>query len=74
MTDPRNAYGFPDIGQHRDNNLGNWLNILKNSAGASFIGYRHTPTKLERAQAYAADVRQRRGMVVRKGFYVDLKP
>jgi hypothetical protein len=50
---------------------------LSSSSGATLVSiagrirYPAPKTKLERAQAYAADVRARRGMVVRKGVYLD---
>jgi hypothetical protein len=66
--EPRNDYGFPYT------STAEWLAVLATAHGVALIGYRATqPTKLERAQAYAADVRARRGMVVRKGYYIDLK-
>lgn len=57
MSDQRNNYGFPDIGQHRDNDLGRFIQY---SDGTAFVDYRRTPTKLERAHAIAAEVRARK--------------
>lgn len=65
MIDRRNDYGFP----RQDPDVAPVLDIV-------IIGFGdrrpRQPTKLERAQDYAADVRARRGMVVRKGVYLDL--
>jgi len=57
----RNDYGFPLLSAEA-------VRILWNQQPMP-----PAPTKLERAQAIAAEVRERRGMVVRKGYYIDLK-
>ncbi|MES2320159.1 MAG: hypothetical protein V4631_22000 [Pseudomonadota bacterium] len=57
MIELRNNYGFPFMTA---------LRALELNRASLKV------TPLQRAQAYAADVRARRGMVVRKGFYVDL--
>ena len=56
MTERRNDYGFPLT------SAADWLNLLAAAhPGASLIGYRtKPPTKLERAQAIAAEVRARK--------------
>lgn len=73
MTETRNDYGFPRfVFEHRTS--GGDLMAIAQQAEAMIIAICGIPrqlTKLERAQAYAADVRARRGMVVRKGVYLD---
>lgn len=56
MSERRNDYGFPLTGATE------WLAALSAAhPGASLIGYRSKPaTKLERAQAIAAEVRARK--------------
>lgn len=78
--EPRNDYGFPawpacTYGTQWTLEEIEELRIARLAAPAPFQFNRipRQPTKLERAQAYAADVRARRGMLVRKGYYVDLK-
>lgn len=72
MSEPRNEYGFPLCEPQTSYEM--FVAMLSRNPGGVFIGYgsKPKPTKLELAQAYAADVRARRGMVVRKGFYLDL--
>lgn len=64
--EPRNDYGFPYT------SAAEWIAAMATAHGGALIGYiTKQPTKLERAQAIAAEVRARRGMVVRKGVYLD---
>lgn len=69
MNDPRNDYGFPLAGLMNGQTEGqanacNFLAMLNSSKGSAFVGYgaanARQPTKLERAQAIAADVRARK--------------
>ncbi len=60
MNEPRNDYGFPLLSAEA-------VRILWNYPAVPLA-----PTPLERAKAIAAEVRARRGMVVRKGVYLDL--
>lgn len=55
MSEPRNDYGFPFAG------VSGWVEALASNNGASLIGYWAKPiSKLERAQAIAAEVRARK--------------
>ncbi len=55
MSEPRNEYGFPFT------SATDWLAALSATPGAALIGWTaKPPTKLERAQAIAAEVRARR--------------
>jgi hypothetical protein len=67
--EPRNDYGFPFL--HDEAQV--LFMLMCPVHGARVIATARPMSQLERAQAYTADVRARRGMVVRKGFYVDLK-
>lgn len=65
MIEQRNDYGFPLLLVALCESLDMMDDLNRQYAGRPSL-------KLERAQAYAADVRARRGMVVRKGVYLDL--
>ncbi|MES2346700.1 MAG: hypothetical protein V4641_03930 [Pseudomonadota bacterium] len=69
MTEPRNDYGFPFPADEAQV----LVMLMCPVHGAQLVAVARQLSPLERAQAYAADVRARRGMVVRKGYYVDLK-
>lgn len=65
MTDQRNDYGFPLFIVALAQSIEKMEDLNREFDG-------RPSRKLERAQAIAAEVRARRGMVVRKGFYVEL--
>lgn len=69
MIDPRNDYGFPCFPFERGDTSTDIFLIVRRAQEMIDVicGIPRQLTKLERAQAYAADVRARRGMVVRKG-------
>ena len=79
MNEPRNDYGFPYFPYQSNANMENRFAQMQNNAcnslnmvlgmsnGAALIGWRQpAATKLERAQAYAAEVRARKKMQVLK--------
>ena len=61
MSEQRNAYGFP-----AEIKVATLMSDLGRYYGASVLGFRPQPTKLERAQAIAAEVRARRFPAVQR--------
>ena len=79
MNDQRNDYGFPSWPAFMYGTQWTPEEIEKMKIARlalepfRFNRIPRIPTKLERAQAYAAEVRARKFPAPRKGFYIDLK-